>query len=91
MKFITAIITVTGILIAQTVALPQFENVDCESCNEAFFYCKDNGVTEVTKKGEVQTCRDHVCCIRPECRQCPGEFTLCQNRFPRYCGNKPCH
>jgi hypothetical protein len=27
---------------------------------------KQNGVTEVTKKGQMQTCRDHVCYIRPE-------------------------
>tara|TARA_R110002003_G_scaffold42_10_gene3132 strand:+ start:1552 stop:1728 length:177 start_codon:yes stop_codon:yes gene_type:complete len=41
MKLTTAVVAALGVLVAQTHALPQFENVDCNSCNDAFQFCKD--------------------------------------------------
>ncbi|KAF2025645.1 hypothetical protein EK21DRAFT_116576 [Setomelanomma holmii] len=90
MKLAAAFTFALVALFAGANGLLQFENVDCDSCNAAYKFCDDNGSTWTTKKGEQQTCRDHVCYKRPECRQCPGEFTLCKDRFPQYCGNKPC-
>jgi hypothetical protein len=52
MKLTTAVLAALGALVAQTHALPQFENVDCNSCNDAFQFCKDvsNELTAATRR-----------------------------------------
>ncbi|KAH6629514.1 hypothetical protein C7974DRAFT_394649 [Boeremia exigua] len=53
--------------------------IDCNYCTGMLDFCFQNGHTS-GQEGCKQTCREHVCHRKPECKKCHGEFDQCPER-----------